>query len=573
MKNLIYKAKKIGNWLAAGDFITIYSMLMRHNPLAYYRLDDNAGYRKWLKAHKKKASPIVNGPYKPLISLLLVATEDKAADTIQSIIAQTYGNWQLCVAARDGMESKDIRISIANCEGKGHGYILNDLLSMTKGEYVMIIREGDKLDPAALSFYIEALNKNKGYKVIYPDEDRIDQDGKHLDPFFKPNFSPNLLYSLDYISRGAMFKHGLIDGFDASLPSGHAYDLLLRIAQRLLMDEVHHIPHVLYHCLKISDGSINDALISCQITEKHLGAEAHSFDIDGERIFHKISCERLNSHPKISIIIPTKDKLNLLKPCIDSIKSKTSYPDYEIIVIDNQSSEPDALAYLKGLNRKNIKVLSYDKPYNYSAINNYAVKFAKGEVICFLNNDVEIISTNWLEEMMLWLQRPGVGIVGAKLYFPGTNNIQHAGMHCATNPYTKKDYITHGYIHQPRTTTGYLNNLYLAHEVSSVTGACLLMHKELFIAVGEFDAENTPTSYSDVDLCFRVRKKGYNVMWTPYAELTHHESASRGLDIERSKAGYDYMTSKWPEYFKNDVAINANLTVYYGGYLTLRNKG
>lgn len=572
MANITYKAKKIISWLLAGDFKTIYSMMMRYNPFAYYRLD-NAGYQKWWNKHKDDAPDISALAYRPLISVLLIATE-KESGSITSIIKQTYDNWQLCIAITKETHLDDPRINFITVQKKAsQGEVLNKLLAESKGEHLIILKDSHELNPSALSFYASALNERKDYKLVYSDEDRIDQHGHHIDPFFKPKFSPALLYSLDYISRGGLFNAAAVKavgGFDASLKSGHVYDLALKLIQHTHDAEICHIPYIMHHCLVQNTSNTeqlethaNEAKISSHIVERYLGTKVSVINTDGDRIFHKVHPGKIKNHPKISIIIPTKDKVDLLKACIVSLINKTSYPNYEIIVVDNQSADQDALSYLDSLKGIGIMTLRYNKPYNYSAINNYAARFAKGEVLCFLNNDIEIINSDWLEEMMLWLLKPDVGIVGAKLYFPITGNIQHAGMHCVTNPYTGDNYITHRYIHQPGSSKGYLNSLCLAHEVSSITGACMLMKKNMFIKVGKFDAKNTPTSYSDVDLCFRVRDEGYKVIWTPYAEAYHHESASRGLDIERGKAGYDYMIRRWLKYMKNDVSVNPNISLYY----------
>ena len=447
------------------------------------------------------------------------------------------------------------------------GVIINRLLEKITTKYFMIIKEGDELDPNALGLFSIALNKNTS--LIYCDEDSVSHNKGHHDPFLKPNYSPNLLYSVDYISYGSVFLTSMvkaIGGVDESLQANYLYDLTLKLRDRLDCGVVH-LPYVLYHHRSLDDE--NSATEFCKIAAHYSAAKVEKMKIENGRLYNKVAASKLNASPKISIIIPVKDKIALLKSCIKSIK-KSSYNNYEIIVIDNSSQELASKSYFKQLKAEGIAVFPYNKPYNNSAINNFAANKAKGEALCFLNNDTEVLSKQWLEEMLFWLENPGVGMVGAKLYYPADNRLQHGGMHCVRNPYNKGFYITHGYLNVPKNEAGYLNEMLIPHEVSSVTGACIMMTKALFLKIGGFDEKNTPTTYSDVDLCFKVREQGYSVMWTPHAELIHIESASEGIVQKRldSKA-HDYITKRWQHYFACDVHLNANLSFLYGRYPVL----
>ena len=568
---------------------------MRHSG-CYWFPESKGDYQKWYNSYSSYIAKNKNKinkklkefEYQPLISVILLLDEREEFwdNSIRSIQEQLYNNWQLCIACREELIDKlrgyvplSSKIKILPY-GKNDkkGSIVDIVLQMVEGEYTLFLQEGDRLSSISFFLYLQALNQKEKYGVIYGDEDRVNEKEEHFDPFFKPRFSPELLTSVDYISRGALFKTECIravGGFNKDLIHSFVFDLIWKIF--IAEEKIYHIPHILYHVLSLSQESARKALDSivesCQVLETHLKGKVLPIKVDKERIFHRVFYEIKEPFPKISIIIPTKDKVDLLRTCISSIQAKTSYPNYEIIVVDNQSTELETLNYLSSLKEtlKNIKILTYDKKYNYSAINNYAVEAAEGSIICCLNNDTEVINANWLQEMLAILLKPGVGAVGAKLYYP-TGYIQHAGVHGLFNPFLSEDNnIFHGYAHEVGDYKGYLHALYSVQNLGSVTAACVLIKKSLFLEVDGFDEENAPIQYSDIDLCFKLREKGYRIAWTPYAELYHYESAStsRKTNVTSNLKTRKYMATKWKEYFSNDIYVNPNLSFYYKRYPVL----
>jgi GT2 family glycosyltransferase len=265
--------------------------------------------------------------------------------------------------------------------------------------------------------------------------------------------------------------------------------------------------------------------------------------------------------PLVSIIIPTRNGIQLLRRCISSIREKTTYGPYEIIVVDNQSTDPETLAYLDGLKSDGIAdILSYDAPFNYSAINNHAVRVTRGALLCLLNNDIEVIGADWLGEMVSQAIRPEIGAVGALLYYPD-DTIQHAGVIVGLS-----GCADHLYAGAPRGTKGMMGRACVVQNLSAVTAACLVIRKDIYTAVGGFDESNLPVSFNDVDFCLRVLERGYRNLWTPFAELYHHESATRGREhalgkLDDAANEEAYLRERWPRFMERDPAYNPNLTL------------
>lgn len=415
-----------------------------------------------------------------------------------------------------------------------------------------VIPLGAELAPASLFWVAHQLRLMPDAKWIYGDHDLLDEGGKRHSPHFKPDWNETLLHGQNYISWCALWREQGTSHVPADNVSCHVW--WLRLAKRLDTDQIAHIPALLMH---LPSQAEDDHALIAQATRLVPPGVTISPAAHGICRWHWPLPARL---PRVSVIIPTRNGLTHLKPCIDSLIGLTRYPDLEILVMDNQSDEADTLAYLAHVREAHgVRVIPYDHPFNYSAINNAAVSQASGELICLLNNDTEIISPDWLEEMVSHLLRPGVGVVGAKLYY-GDGRVQHGGD--AVGPGGCADHLHNGLAAD---APGYQRRAVCAQELSAVTAACLLTHRALFLSLGGLDEINLPVAFNDVDYCLRVGEAGWRIVWTPFAELYHHESVSRGKDmtpqqVARAQKELRYMKQRWAQRLKHDPAYNPNLS-------------
>ncbi len=524
--------------------------------------------------------------YEPKISIITPVfniPKEILIEMIESVITQTYAKWELCIADGNSKEQdvsellqiyaeKDNRIKIKLLqENKGIVGNSNEALSASSGDFVTFLDHDDKLSPFALYEIVNAVNKNPDSDFIYSDEDILSFNGKkRLKPHFKPDWSPDTLRSYNYITHLTVIRRALLykigwfrDGFDGS----QDYDLILRAAEHA--KKIIHIPKILYHWRE-SEGSAAgnpfaklyayDAAkkaLSEHLLRIGLKGEVHNSPLWGIYIIKYEIIE----NPKVSIIIPNNNHTETLRKCIDSILDKSEYKNYEIIIIENNSDEKEIFDYYKEISRlNNVKIVTWDNLFNYSAINNFGVRHSSGEVLLFLNNDTEVINNDWLERMLEHAQRKEVGAVGAKLYYPNYT-IQHAGVILGIGGvagHSHKDYNGNDF--------GYYNRLKIVQNLSAVTGACLMMRKELFTQVGGFD-ESYPYAFNDVDLCMKIRDKGYLIIFTPHAELYHYESKTRGYEdtpekLKRFYKEIELFKQKWGNILeKGDPYYSPNLTL------------
>jgi GT2 family glycosyltransferase/SAM-dependent methyltransferase len=531
-----------------------------------------------------------NFSYRPKISIITpVWNTDEVwlRLAIESVLNQIYDNWELCIV--DGGSTKphvkkvlneyarkDARIKVKFLpENKGIAGNSNESLSLATGEFVGFLDHDDELVPFSLFEVVKLLNDNRNLQFVYSDEDKIDENGERKDPFFKPDWSPDLFLSCNYLCHFSVIRKKIVDeislfhmGYDGS----QDYDLFLRVTERLKDNEIAHIPKILYHWRVIPES----AAMSTEI--KPYAYTAARKALTDAMIRRKLEVEEITdglwtgsyrikylipSNPKVSIIIPTKDKVTILKRCIQSILDKTTYSQYEIVIVDNQSEINDTFDYYESIkDNPRIKILHYDKPFNFSAINNFAVAHVSSAYILFLNNDTEVISKDWLSAMVEHAQREGVGAVGAKLLYPN-NTVQHAGVILGIigNP----PIGGHSHRYFPGTHGGYCGRAAIIQNTSAVTAACLLMKKETFERIGGFE-ENLAVAFNDVDLCLKIREEGYVIVFTPYAQLYHHESLSRGYeDTPEKKRRFieevQFVREKWGDIIdKGDPYYNPNLT-------------
>lgn len=556
--------------------------LRQRNQYKYYLHLQEKSDNKDVKIKELKAFQ-----YKPLISIIVPVynTEGKwLRACIQSVLNQIYDNWELCIA--DGGSTKhhikeilkkyamqDSRIKVKFLsENKGIAGNSNEALSLATGEFICLLDHDDELSPDALFEVVKLLNEKPDIDFIYTDEDKITVKGKRIDPHFKPDWSPDTLRSYNYITHLSIFKKELLDKigyFREDFDGSQDYDIILRATEQAKY--IVHIPKVLYHwraSINSVAGNAYSKMYAYKSAKKALNA--HLFRTgtrgkveDGQFLGSYRIVYEIEGNPKASIIIPNNDHIEILKKCISSILKKTAYKNYEIIIIENNSVEQETFKYYEEISKfDNIKVIKWDNPFSYSAVNNFAVNYAQGDILIFLNNDIQIDSSSWLKNMLEHAIKKEVGVVGAKLYYPD-NTIQHAGLILGMG---KHRVAGHHHYRFPGDSFGFWGRLQVIQNLSAVTGACMMLRKEVFEEVKGFD-EGFQLAYNDVDLCIRIREKGYLIVWTPYAELYHHESKSRGYENtlekqERFEREVEYFHKKWQHILdKGDLYYNPNLTL------------
>ncbi|MEJ8841051.1 glycosyltransferase family 2 protein [Lacibacter sp. H375] len=503
---------------------------------------------------------------------------------IDSVLEQVYPNWELCIAddcstlpevkkTLSEYAKKDKRIKVTYRTQNGHiSEASNSAIAISTGDFMVLLDQDDELRPHSLFMIADALNKNKNLALIYSDEDKIDENGLRYDPYFKSDWNPDLFSGQNMINHLAAYKMSIIKeigGFRKGYEGSQDYDLALRFIERIETRQIHHISHILYHWRAIPGSTATETAskgyaykAGLKALQDHI-ARTNTNAVAEENInfSYRIRRQLPEKKPLVSIIIPTKDKIDILNTCLQSILSKTSYPNYEIIIIDNNSETEAAHYYFKKMQEqtRSIKVYNYNKEFNFAAIMNYGVNLANGEVVVLLNNDTEVINDDWLTEMTSHTLRKECGAVGAKLYYPD-NCIQHAGVFvCEGHP------GIHVFCRQNRNEPGYFNRLHLVQNYIAVTAACLAVRKNLYLKAGGLDEANLKVAYNDVDFCLKLHDMGYQNVWTPFAELYHYESLSRGSDfdeknIERFKREHSYMLKKWDRLIKKDPYFNLNLS-------------
>jgi len=506
---------------------------------------------------------------------------------IDSVINQIYPHWELHIVDNastvknirsllENYSRQDTRIKINfRAIHEKISVILNSSLNIITGDYIALLNQDDLITIHALYFIAAEIIRHPNSELIYSDEDVLNALNERMLPHFKCDWNPDLFLTHNYISHLCVYKAELIrafNGFRNGYENAYEYDLILRVIEQIKPINIRHVPHILYHkriqksitnlqfihpklieCETMQQ-AINEHLQRCNITAK----VSESYKLHGTiRIQYTLP----SILPLVSIIIPTRNKFKLLHTCVSSVIAKTNYTNFEIIIIDNQSDDSDTLEYLDYLHMQSLsRVIKYSHSFNYSAINNFAVQHAKGELICLLNNDTEIINESWLTEMVSHAMRPEIGAVGAKLWY-NNNKLQHGGVIIGLG-----GVADHSHKHYSRGNVGYLGRLELIQNLSAVTSACMVMRKEVFNAAGGLNSKNLEIAFNDIDLCLKIISLGLRIVWTPFAELYHHESVSRGLeDTPEKKVRFNaeiaYMKKTWQHLLSNDPAYNPNLTI------------
>jgi GT2 family glycosyltransferase len=552
-------------------------------------------YQEWIDTHEPPASlyPELRARSKtwelqPLVSIVMPTyntPEQWLRKAIDSVIDQVYENWEFCIAddcssksevkeVLDSYVAKDPRIKVAYRTTNGHiSASSNTALELAVGEFVGLLDHDDELHPLALYCVVEMINAHPDAALIYSDEDKISVDGVRSDPYFKCDFNYDLFLSQNMISHFGVYKTSImkeVGGFRAGFEGSQDYDLALRVLDHAGHHAVYHVPRALYQWRMIPESTAagHEAkpyahIAAMRALDEHLARnniKAHTEHAPGTDAFNKVVYELPEVLPTVEIIIPTRDSAGLVEQCVESIRQKSSYPNFRITIIDNgsvQQETHDLFARLQEDER--IKVVRDDSPFNYSALNNRIALASTADFVCLMNNDIEVINANWLEEMVSVALQPNVGAVGAKLLYPD-DTIQHGGVVLGVG-----GIASHAHKHFPNTMAGYFARARLRNAMSAVTAACLLIRQSIYQEVNGLD-EALHVAYNDIDFCLRVRQAGYRNVWTPYAELYHHESATRGAEdtpekISRFNTESELVRQRWGDLLLNDPYYSPNLTL------------
>ena len=555
----------------------------------------NGDYAEWVRrydtfdeAKRNQISDRISElPYQPLISVIMPVYNPPISfleAAIRSVQNQLYPHWELCIADDASTNpdvptllsryaSEDARIKVIYREKNGHiSAASNSALELATGEFVALLDHDDELPEHALYCIAEAINQHSQASIIYSDEDKINEVGNRFDPYFKCDFNYELFLAQNMISHLGVYRRTLLDeigGFRAGYEGSQDYDLALRALEKIEPTQIVHVPHVLYHWRAIPGSTARN------VNEKNYALEAarqavqdHLQRCDIEAVvspapespeYNRVQFRLPAVLPLVSIIIPTRDRADLLSPCIDSILKRSSYPNFEIVVIDNGSVEPATRQLFDRLPTDRVRVVRDDSPFNFSALNNRGARAAKGGMLCLMNNDIEVLTPDWLEEMVSFAHRADIGCVGARLWYP-SGLLQHGGVITGVG-----GVAGHAHLNLLRGDRGYFNRAVLHQSFSAVTAACLLVRRSVFEQVGGLD-EALAVAYNDVDFCLRVREAGYRNVWTPYAEMAHHESATRGYETTPAKQArleqeMNLLRQRWGEQLFNDPAYSPNLNL------------
>lgn len=553
-------------------------------------------YREWVRRHdtlseadrqaiRERVDKLAR---KPLISVILPVynTDERyLRQAIESVLGQLYPHLELCVAddastnerVREVIReyaARDARVKVCFREENGHiSRSSNSALELAEGEFAALLDHDDMLAEHALYMAAEELNANPDLDFLYSDEDKIDAHGRRFAPHFKPDWNPDMLLSQNYVCHLAVLRRSLVEragGFRPGLEGSQDYDLFLRLSRLTEPSRIRHIPHILYHWRAIEGSTaLNMDFKQYCIAASRRAVDEHcqALGLGGRAAAGQPECIgrvrfNLAHEPLVSVIIPTRNRADLLGPLLEDLLERTGYRRLEILVVDHESDEPELLELLaRHADNPAVRVLPFSGPFNYSAMNNLAASQATGELLLFLNNDMRVLHPDWLEEMAGHGLRPEIGAVGAKLLYPD-DTLQHCGLVLGMRGGVAESQFQG----LPAREVGYAGRTHTLQDVSAVTAACMLVRRNVFARSGGFDELNLPVAFNDVDLCLRLGQAGYRVLLTPFARLRHLESASRGSDATaanqpRFRRELDYMLRRWGRELANDPAFNPNLSL------------
>jgi GT2 family glycosyltransferase len=556
---------------------------------------DGFSYRRWARRFDRLSANDLREirqaterlAFRPLLSVLMPVynTDERwLRAAIDSVRNQLYDNWELCIADDASTDPKvaevlrecqaqDPRIKVEFRPVNGHiSAASNSALQLATGQFIALVDHDDVLPSHALLAVVHELNRHPDADIVYSDEDRLDESDRRYDPYFKPDWSPELFRGQNFISHLGVYRTSVVrrvGGFREGLEGSQDYDLAWRVVEQSDPQRIRHIPHVLYHWRAIRGSAArgtrekvyaHDA--ARRAVADHLaraGVRARCEPADNAVYHQRVRYALTEPRPHVTIIVPTRDRVDLLARCISSVLSRSTYQNYDIVIVDNGSTEQATREYFEQLRPEpRVSILRIDGAFNFSRLNNRAAAAGRGQILCFLNNDTEVISPGWLEEMASLAMRDGVGAVGAMLYYPD-GRMQHAGVVLGMG-----GIASHAHKGLARGSPGDHGRAALTQAMSAVTAACMVVRKAVFDQVGGFD-ESLAVAYNDVDLCLRIRACGLRNVWTPFAELYHFESESRGDDVVSGRAGFlvesAIIRDRWGDLLDADPYFNPNLSL------------
>ncbi|WP_199248225.1 glycosyltransferase [[Phormidium] sp. ETS-05] len=548
-------------------------------------------YHHWIREYFPRNSdlrqmaeiiPLLNKPLFSIIMPVYNPPEQYLRGAIESVRNQVYPYWELCIAddastaayvkpVLEEYAAIDSRIKLVFRPENGHiSAASNSALALANGEFIALLDHDDTITPDALYHCTVMLNYHPEADMIYSDEDKVDEGGGLRDPFFKPDWCPDSFLSRMYTCHLGVYRRSLVEeigGFRVGFEGSQDYDLVLRLTEKT--DKIFHIPKILYHWRMHSQSTASEldnkgyaTAAAKKAIEEALQRRGEPGEATPTEGGHWIVRYQIRDYGKVTVIIPTKNLGSIVNTCLTSIFEKTTYPNYEVLLIDNGSTEPETLEVISKWRAKEpdrFRCQPYDIPFNYSKINNYAVTQADGEYLLLLNNDTEVINPDWMTAMVEQAQRPTIGAVGAMLLYPN-KTIQHAGVVVGLG-----GVAGHSHKNFPYGVPGYYYQLHTVNNYSAVTAACLMCRRSVFEEVGGLE-EELQIAFNDVDFCLKITEKGYRNVWLPHVVLYHYESKSRGEENTPEKQArfhqeIMYMIRKWKTGIDPDPCYNRNLTL------------
>lgn len=555
---------------------------------------DTPSYEAWVRQHatltpaQRRHLAESVGQLGPRISVLIPTYNPKIEHleaAVESVLGQIHQDFEVCIAddastnhevrrCIQRLAARDPRIRYVFRDQNGHiSAASNSALALSNSEYIALLDQDDLLPEYALAAVAATIRRQPDVGLIYSDEDKIDDRGRRFKPHFKPDWNLTLLRSQNYICNLAVFRREVMEqvgGFRVGYEGAQDHDLALRCSERLRDDQIVHIPLILYHrrahdrsttgTLDVKIHALNTGRMAVQDHIDRLGLQA---TVSNDGLFYRVRYSLRTPAPKVSILLLTRDHPELLKRCVSSVLEKTVYPNFEMVIIDNGTIDEEALDQLSKFEHDpRVKLVRDSSAFNYSWLNNEAARHASGEYFCLINNDIEVLHSDWLQEMVSVAAQPSVGVVGARLYYPD-GRLQHAGIIVGLG-----GVASHPFRGQEKFDTHYMSRTMLMQELSAVTAACLVTSRHVYESLHGLDAEHLAVAFNDVDFCLRVRSCGLKVIFDPHAEFIHHESISRGREDtpakkQRFEHEVQHMKKTWADWLRTDPAYNPNLTERY----------
>ncbi len=575
-------------------------MRSRYRLEAILRRATASSYRRWLAEHDDPseaerlfmAERVATWAEPPTISVVMPVYDPKPHEleaAIASVRAQIYPHWELCIAddrspnpairpILEAAAAGDPRIRVAFRPENGNiAAASNTALDLATGAVTALLDHDDLLAPHALFHVAREFVDRPGTDIVYSDEDKVDEGTTRYDPHFKPDWNEELFLAQNYLNHLTAVRTSIlreIGGFRVGLEGSQDHDLLFRALDRTRPGGVRHVARVLYHwrnygtSASFSTRTLEKAVAARQTALADLAARRgiRAAVEEGAYGFNRLRRALPDPAPRVAVIVPTRDAAALVRTVARGVLEETEYPSVELVIADNGSTEPETLALFEDLRRDpRVRILAAPGPFNFSAINNRAVAATDAPLLCFLNNDIEVTEPGWLAEMVALCLADRVGAVGAKLLYPD-GHVQHAGIVLGIGAPGGIAVAGHAQIGARRDAPGYFGRLAIAHDVSAVTAACMVVRREAFEAVGGFDAVDLAVAFNDVDLCLKLGRAGWRTVWTPYATLTHHESATRGSDEvpekrDRFRREVLTMVERWSPLLRRDPLYNPNFSL------------